>query len=120
MSEHTSGASPVIFCNGLDLQASDCSFVGRIASDPESTVYISGCPEKESMDISLMSKKVYETIILLLFVDVVLFDIIVDLVLVLIITLIPIPHPNDLDEIMIRFQSKLQFNTYRLEKAGKT
>lgn len=107
-------------CYGLDLQASDCSFVGRIASDPDSTVYISGCPEKESMDISLMSKKVDKTFRLLLFLDVVLFLIIVVLVLVLIITLIPILHPNDLDGITIRFQSKLQFNTYRLEKAGKT
>jgi len=53
-------------------QATRCSFSGKLDSDPDSTVYISGCPEKESMDISLMSKK-----------------------------------------------SKLSFNTYRLEKAGK-
>ena len=39
-------------------QATRCSFSGKVASDPESTVYISGCPEKESMDISLMSRKV--------------------------------------------------------------
>ena len=40
------------------LQATRCSFSGQLASDPKSTVYISGCPEKESIDISLMSKKV--------------------------------------------------------------
>merc|ERR1711974_289651 len=39
-------------------RATRCSYSGQLASDPESTVYISGCPEeKESMDISLMSKK---------------------------------------------------------------
>ena len=40
------------------LQATRCSYSGKLTSDPDSTVYISGCPEKESMDISLMSKKV--------------------------------------------------------------
>ena len=45
-------------CLSLDLQATGCSFSGHIASDPESTVYITGCPEKESVDITLMSKKV--------------------------------------------------------------
>merc|ERR1711974_567082 len=34
-------------------QATRCSFSGKLDSDPDSTVYISGCPEKESMDISL-------------------------------------------------------------------
>jgi len=53
-------------------RATRCSFSGKLASDPESTVYISGCAGKESMDISLMSEK-----------------------------------------------SKLQFNTYRVEKTGK-
>merc|ERR1712108_41204 len=52
--------------------ATRCSFSGRLDSDPDSTVYISGCAGEESMDISLMSKK-----------------------------------------------SKLRFNTYRVEKAGK-
>ena len=39
-------------------QATRCSFSGKLASDPDSTVYISGCEGKESVDISLMSKKV--------------------------------------------------------------
>merc|ERR1711974_53778 len=52
--------------------ATRCSFSGKLDSDPDSTVYISGCAGEESMDISLMSKK-----------------------------------------------SKLRFNTYRVEKAGK-
>ena len=42
-------------------QATRCSFSGKLASDPDSTVYISGCAEKESMDISVMSKKVNAT-----------------------------------------------------------
>ena len=41
-----------------------CSFSGRLASDPESTAYISGCPNEETMDISLMSKKVDNFIVL--------------------------------------------------------
>ena len=45
------------------LQATQCSFSGKLESDPESTVYISGCPGKESMDISLMSKKVAALVI---------------------------------------------------------
>ena len=40
-------------------QATRCSFTGRLDSDPDSTVYVSGCwLEKENMDISVMSKKV--------------------------------------------------------------
>jgi len=38
-------------------KATQCSFSGRLDSDPDSTVYISGCPSKENMDISLMSGK---------------------------------------------------------------
>jgi len=38
-------------------QATRCSFSGRLDSDPDSTVYISGCPSTENMDISLMSGK---------------------------------------------------------------
>ena len=41
-----------------NLQATRCSFSGRLDSDPDSTVYISGCPDKENMDIALMSGKV--------------------------------------------------------------
>ena len=41
-----------------NLQATRCSFSGRLDSDPDSTVYISGCPAEENMDISLMSEKV--------------------------------------------------------------
>jgi len=53
-------------------QATRCSFSGRLDSDPDSTVYISGCPDKENMDIALMSGK-----------------------------------------------SKLQYNSYRVDNAGK-
>ena len=51
-SEDVSISIPSLF------QATRCSFSGKLASDPDSTVYISGCEGKESMDISLMSKKV--------------------------------------------------------------
>ena len=40
------------------LQATRCSFSGFLDSDPDSTVYISGCQPKKDMDITLMSKKV--------------------------------------------------------------
>ena len=40
-------------------QATRCSFTGRLDSDPDSTVHISGCPNEENMDISLMSNKVF-------------------------------------------------------------
>ena len=47
------------FCLFLSLQATRCSFTGHLDSDPDSTVYVSGCKsEKENMDITLMSKKV--------------------------------------------------------------
>ena len=62
-------------------QATRCSFSGKLASDPDSTVYISGCAGEESMDISLMSKKVDATSFFLLLVLPVL---ILDLVLILI------------------------------------
>ena len=47
------------FSDHYRLQATRCSFTGRLDSDPDSTVYVSGCwLEKENMDISVMSKKV--------------------------------------------------------------
>ena len=127
-------------------QATECSFSGHIASDPESTVYISGCPEKESVDISLMSKKVdwtshllpYFSLLLMLNFSFSLFSLISflsshhpymhSLSLSPVYALFPIPTtririiPNSYnpDAIMICFQSKLHFNTYRLEKAGRT
>ena len=48
----------LICCCDLLVQATQCSFTGKLDSDPDSTVYISGCPEKEGIDISLMSEKV--------------------------------------------------------------
>jgi len=38
-------------------QATRCMFTGRLDSDPNSTVHISGCPFEENMDISVMSEK---------------------------------------------------------------
>ena len=45
-------------------QTTQCSYVGRLTSDPESTAYISGCQGEETMDISLMSKKVEKYLIM--------------------------------------------------------
>ena len=41
------------------IQATRCMFTGRLDSDPNSTVHISGCPFEEDMDISVMSEKVW-------------------------------------------------------------
>ena len=52
----------LLLTNAYFLQATRCSFTGRLDSDPDSTVYVSGCKsEKENMDITLMSKKVKAT-----------------------------------------------------------
>ena len=49
----------LLLTNAYFLQATRCSFTGHLDSDPDSTVYVSGCKsEKENMDITLMSKKV--------------------------------------------------------------
>ena len=89
-----------------------CSFSGRLTSDPESTVYISGCPEKEAVDISLMSEKVdcIKSVLLVVIIY-------LDLVLVLVILLLQC-IAMDLFT-MISFQSHLEYNTYRWDKTGK-
>ena len=61
-------------------QATRCSFSGKIDSDPDSTVHISGCPEEESIDISLMSKKVEWMLKIVL-----VFDLVLDLVILVIV-----------------------------------
>merc|ERR1712192_4457 len=52
-----SGCKDEPFTAEEEKRATRCSFSGKLASDPDSTVYISGCEGKESVDISLMSKK---------------------------------------------------------------
>ena len=46
------------------IQVTRCSFTGRLDSDPDSTVHISGCPNEENMDISLMSDKVFVLVLI--------------------------------------------------------
>ena len=82
-----------------NFQATRCSFSGKLASDPESTVHISGCPEEETFDIVLMSKKVKWS-------SQTYFVIVLNYIF--------------LQNLMIFLQTNLQFNSYRVDNAGKT
>ena len=110
-------------------QATRCSFSGKLASDPDSTVYISGCAEEESMDISVMSKKVNATCHRLLppssdphNAHAIASPFFSPLLLLFYSSLALSSSSLNcqiLHLLMTCFQSKLQFNTYRVGKSGK-
>ena len=110
-------------------QATRCSFSGKLASDPDSTVYISGCAEKESIDISVMSKKVNATCHRLLPPSYdphnahAIASPFFSPLLLLFYSSLALSSSSLLCQrlhlLMTCFQSKLQFNTYRVGKSGK-
>ena len=57
-------AATLIAVDINNIQVTRCSFTGRLDSDPDSTVHISGCPNEENMDISLMSNKVFVLVLI--------------------------------------------------------
>ena len=57
-------AATLIAVDINNIQVTRCSFTGRLDSDPDSTVHISGCPNEENMDISLMSDKVFVLVLI--------------------------------------------------------
>ena len=100
---HDMWTAPYCLWQKLNIQATRCSFSGRLDSDPDSTVHISGCPNEENMDISLMSKKVIVPFCFSTWSNSLLFCLLID-------------HQFTF---ALYFQSNLQYNTYRVDKEGK-
>ena len=97
------GTGPYFLWQKLNIQATRCSFSGRLDSDPDSTVHISGCANEENMDISLMSKKVIISFCFSTWSNSLIFCLSID----------------DQFTFALYFQSNLQYNTYRVDKEGK-
>ena len=121
----------------LYCQANGCSFSGRLDSDPNSTVHISGCLEKkETVDISIVSEKVDYILYIHIgrlhescpqFLDKSSEKWIKRKIVLLsffLLHLLATTEQNHQDQLIFIssrsfFQSKLQFNIYRVEKTGK-